>query len=179
MMGMNVTARLTLITILSGIVTAFATGTTAFAQAGSTGGTLGKQDKSLSGERQEEEPAPPRHTRPVEPAPAKPAEATPKYLGCFRDQLTGNPFALTTQGRDLNGFASNDANMTSAHCIALCRSQGFAYAGVEYSTNCFCGNSYGRSGAADNCNMACGGNPAEMCGGYFANSVYSVSGRSN
>jgi hypothetical protein len=83
--------------------------------------------------------------------------------------------APTTQGRDIDGFISNDAGMTSARCIAVCRSQGFPYAGTQYATYCFCGRSYGRSGAADNCNMAGGGNPSEMCGGTSANSVYIVS----
>jgi hypothetical protein len=45
------------IIIVSGILLSFAAWTTAFAQAGSTGGTLGKQDKSLSGERDEQTPA--------------------------------------------------------------------------------------------------------------------------
>jgi hypothetical protein len=162
-----------LLTALSALAT---TNSAALAQAGSAGGTLGKQDKSLSGERQEEEPAQPRPTRSVKPAPAKPAAAASQYIGCFRDQQAGNPFVATTQGRDVNGFITNDAAMTSARCIAVCRSQGFAYAATQDATYCFCGNSYGRSGAADNCNMACGGNPGEMCGGGWANSVYSLSG---
>ena len=45
-----------------------ATSNSSFAQAGSTGGTVGKQDKSLSGG--EETSAPRRDTRPGKPAPA-------------------------------------------------------------------------------------------------------------
>jgi hypothetical protein len=173
MVGMSDVGRLVAIAFVAGVLASFAASATAFAQSGSTGGTLGKQDKSQSGERQEETPAP-GHT--AKPAPAKPAAATSRYIGCFRDQQSGNPLVATTQGRDVNGLITNDANMTSARCIAVCRKQGFAYAGTQYATYCFCGSSYGRSGAADNCNMACGGNPAEMCGGAWANSVYSVSG---
>ena len=41
-----------------------------------------------------------------------------------------------------------------------------------FSSQCFCGNSYGLYGLATNCNMACNGNSNEICGGNWANSVY-------
>jgi hypothetical protein len=144
--------------------------THALAQAGSTGGTIGQSNKSISGEQQT--PTPRGNTHSARPAPSRPAAATSHYIGCFRDQ--GNPFGAS--GRDLNGSMTSDDNLSSARCIALCRSQGFAYAGTQDARQCFCGKSYGGSGAADNCNMACGGNSAEMCGGSWANSVYRVSG---
>jgi hypothetical protein len=37
-----------------------------------------------------------------------------------------------------------------------------------------CGNSFGRSGKANNCDMRCAGNPDEICGGDWANSVYEI-----
>jgi hypothetical protein len=99
-----------------------------------------------------------------------------QYLGCFRDQQINPTGLATTQGRDLNGFITNNPNMTSAQCLAVCSGQGLAYAATQFGTYCFCGTSFGRSGLANNCDMACGGDPAEMCGGVFANSVYSVTG---
>ena len=42
------------------------------------------------------------------------------------------------------------------------------------SEQCFCGNSYGVYGLSANCNMQCKGNPNEICGGTWANSVYST-----
>ena len=146
----------------------------ASAQAGSTGGTVGQQDKSISGS--DEKPTPRAPKTVARPAEAQMPVATPRYLGCFRDQQTNALGGATTQGRDMDGFITNDAGMTSARCVTVCRNQGFPYAGTQYATYCFCGRSNGRSGAADNCNMACGGNSSEMCGGTFANSVYSVSG---
>jgi hypothetical protein len=171
---MTILARLVAIVLLGAITVAASTHVPAFAQAGSTGGTVGKEDKSISGS--DEKPAPHSPNRAARPAEAQKPAATPQYLGCFRDQQTNALGGATTQGRDINGFITNDAGMTSARCISVCRSQGFPYAGTQYATYCFCGRSYGQSGAADNCNMACGGNPSEMCGGTFANSVYSVSG---
>ncbi len=94
-----------------------------------------------------------------------------EYIGCYKD--SGNPSGL--EGRDLNGFMYSDPNMTVEKCINLCRQKGFAYAGVQYSTQCFCGNSYGKYGRATNCNMKCGGNPYQICGGFWSNSVYSTS----
>lgn len=139
----------------------------AFAQAGSTGGTLGNTDKSISGDRVEE--APTRSRAPKSTA-ARPRANSSHYIGCFRGQ--GEAFG--TSGRDLNGSFTSRANLTTASCVALCRSQGFAYAGTQHSEQCFCGASYGRSGGANNCDMACGGNSAEMCGGLWANSVYAT-----
>ncbi len=95
-----------------------------------------------------------------------------EYVGCFKDQ--GDP--LGTKGRDLNGYFFQDPNMTVETCISVCRQRGFKYAGVQYSKHCFCGNSYGKFGRANNCNMRCMGNPAEFCGGFWANSVYKVVG---
>lgn len=93
---------------------------------------------------------------------------TPAFLGCFKDQ--GDPQG--TNGRDLSGFMVSAPNMTGAQCAATCQSRGFTYAGTQYGSYCFCGNEYGKSGPAANCNVPCAGNPGEMCGGAWANSVY-------
>ena len=52
--------------------------------------------------------------------------------------------------------------------------QGFQYAGVQHSSECFCGNEYDKYGraAAGDCNMACAGNSSQICGGGWRNSVY-------
>ena len=87
-----------------------------------------------------------------------------RYIGCFKDNWT----------RDLSGFTTNSPGMTTEKCVTLCREKGAAYAATQYGQHCFCGNSYGKYGPATNCDMKCGGNAAEMCGGSFANSVYST-----
>ena len=61
--------------------------------------------------------------------------------------------------------------MTVGKCKRLCF--GFAYAGVQYSKQCFCGNT-APSIAAKNCNMACAGNKKQTCGGDWAMNVYST-----
>ncbi len=92
-----------------------------------------------------------------------------RYLGCFRDQG-----GVGTAGRDLFGFALEDRAMTNEKCVSICQGKGFHYAGTQAGSWCFCGNSFGRSGKADNCNVKCGGNRDDICGGDWANSVYEV-----
>jgi len=90
------------------------------------------------------------------------------FLGCYKDQ--GDPTG--TEGRDLNGAAFDLDNMTPGQCVSSCGSRGFQYAGTQYGRWCFCGNSYGNSGSASNCNMPCSGDDNQTCGGSWANSVY-------
>ena len=87
-----------------------------------------------------------------------------RYIGCFKDNWT----------RDLSGFTTYSPSMTTEKCVSLCREKANSYAATQYGQQCFCGNSYGKYGPATNCDMKCAGNSAEMCGGNFANSVYSI-----
>ena len=93
-----------------------------------------------------------------------------RYIGCFKDQ--GDPSG--TRGRDLSGYMFSSPNMTVELCISECRRRGFAFAATQYGSQCFCGNSYGKYGPANNCNMSCSGNRSEICGGFWANSIYSI-----
>jgi hypothetical protein len=85
------------------------------------------------------------------------------YIGCFKDTLS----AL-----DLDGFLERSRSNTPERCIEICRAKGFAYAAVQYGESCLCGNSYGKYGAANNCDYKCTGDSSKICGGYNANSVY-------
>ena len=89
----------------------------------------------------------------------------PRLLGCFRDP--NSPF-------DLDGHLGRSAQNTPQSCINTCANLGFKFAGVQYSESCLCGNSYGRFGPANNCNMPCTGDSNQICGGGNANSVYST-----
>jgi len=93
-----------------------------------------------------------------------------QFLGCYRDQ--GD--SVGTQGRDLSGLMSSSGNMTTELCISMCSAKGYSYAGTQYGSQCFCGNTYGQSGSAANCNMPCSGNQNQICGGFWANSVYKL-----
>ncbi len=88
----------------------------------------------------------------------------PGYIGCYKD----------TAAFDLDGFIERSRSNTPQRCTEICRAKGFKYAGVQYSESCLCGNSYGRYGVADNCNMKCTGDNGQICGGYSSNGVYST-----
>ena len=59
--------------------------------------------------------------------------------------------------------------MTVEKCKNLCL--GFTYAGVQFSGECFCGNT-APTITAQNCNMECSGNDKQICGGVWAMNVY-------
>jgi len=74
--------------------------------------------------------------------------------------------------RTLNGAAFPAPNMTPLVCKASCND--FAYYGVEYSTECYCGNSIPSNiPYSSACTMACGGNSGQTCGGPNAMNIYS------
>ncbi|KIY46772.1 hypothetical protein FISHEDRAFT_75298 [Fistulina hepatica ATCC 64428] len=95
---------------------------------------------------------------------------TSGYIGCIAD---------SSSARAITGAAySVQGKMTPAYCKGLC--SGYTYAGVEYSYQCFCGDSYTNNGrgtivSGAYCNSACSGNSTEMCGGTGYMGVYTVS----
>jgi hypothetical protein len=109
------------------------------------------------------EPPPPPIARPEEPPAPPPAQqGKSASLGCYKD----------TSAFDLDGYLERSPQNTPQRCISICNAKGFAYAGVQYGESCLCGNSYGRYGAANNCDYPCTGDSGQICGGYSANSVY-------
>ncbi len=89
------------------------------------------------------------------------------YLGCYIDK----------PDRDIKGYSFNGAQMTNQMCLNVCKNKGFRIAATQFSTGCFCGNSYGKYGRASDqadCNYPCKGNTRANCGGYWRNSVYKI-----
>ena len=85
-----------------------------------------------------------------------------EYLGCYADQETN---------RDLPNLLGANV-LTVSMCQAICGCS-YKYAGIQYGKECRCGNSYGSYGPSTNCTMTCSDGETG-CGGYYANSVYSV-----
>ena len=81
---------------------------------------------------------------------------------------------LSSGDRDLAGHTFNLPSMTVELCLSACAQQGFRFAATQFSTHCFCGNDYGKHGTASNCDMPCGGDKSQMCGGRWANSVFAT-----
>lgn len=89
-----------------------------------------------------------------------------RHLGCYADEK---------KMRLLTGFYGNYANTNSpTACLDICIQAGFMYAGVQYASECFCGESKPQvAGVAEElCDMKCPGDTSKNCGGYFTMNVY-------
>jgi hypothetical protein len=86
MAGINEVGRRIAIAFLSGLLGSLVASTATFAQAGSTGGTIGRQDKSISGD-QEAPSISPRKTTPTRPA--KRNEGTDSACGRLATSIVG------------------------------------------------------------------------------------------
>ncbi|PIL32445.1 hypothetical protein GSI_05147 [Ganoderma sinense ZZ0214-1] len=92
------------------------------------------------------------------------------YAACYVDNANGR--IMGTQNPD-------DQGLTVESCVTSCHSQNFTLAGMEFGVQCFCGNTLidgATVGDESTCNMACGGNSQEACGGPNRLSVYTSSG---
>ncbi|KAK8172020.1 WSC domain-containing protein [Phyllosticta citrichinensis] len=84
-------------------------------------------------------------------------------LGCYVD--TGNPHPLPTQ---IYGNSSN----TPALCASACRAAGYQFAGTQYSSECWCGNTLPATNTSlSDCSMTCSGDSAQKCGAGYRISV--------
>nr|XP_019008257.1 uncharacterized protein I206_06812 [Kwoniella pini CBS 10737]OCF47038.1 hypothetical protein I206_06812 [Kwoniella pini CBS 10737] len=86
-----------------------------------------------------------------------------------------------TTGRALTYTLWSDPSNTIESCANGCAALGYTISGTEYSSECYCGNSFSNGGGAlqdsSAAFMACSGNLAEMCGGPSLLSVVtSISG---
>ena len=106
------------------------------------------------------------------PAATSPAGATGlptgwSYKGCYVDNVDGR--ILVTQKPD-------SQTLTVESCVNTCIAAGYKVAGMEYSTQCFCGNAIVNGGALSpdesTCSNNCGGNANEKCGGPNRMSIY-------
>lgn len=66
--------------------------------------------------------------------------------------------------------------MTVEMCQSICQNAGYAVAGVEYSVECYCASALRYDYVVTGCDMTCGGDSSEICGGGDALSVYDYSG---
>ncbi|GAP83249.2 putative WSC domain-containing protein [Rosellinia necatrix] len=81
------------------------------------------------------------------------------------------------QRRTLADYALDRGDMTVARCLDACGARGYKFAGVEYRSQCFCGNALSPDrlptpGTLGDCSLPCAGDPAQLCGGAAQVSVY-------
>lgn len=119
-------------------------------------------------------PTPPVSTPPVITTPSTVSTEVPapttrpgfSYVGCANEGLTG---------RALSKDSFANSTMTLERCQDYCTGKGYPLSGVEFASECYCGDNLENGstiGGSTQCTMACGGNPAAICGGPSALSVY-------
>ncbi|EDO03017.1 hypothetical protein SS1G_05494 [Sclerotinia sclerotiorum 1980 UF-70] len=95
------------------------------------------------------------------------------FVGCYTEATTG---------RALSGKSYTNDSMTIESCYAFCSA--FAWFGLEYRRECYCGNVVNAgsvvSTTRNTCSLVCMGNPLEYCGGSSRLQMYhSVAGASS
>lgn len=99
-----------------------------------------------------------------QPTPIASPSPTNSFIGCFTD----------TSVRALPVFLIQTGATVEA-CIAVAKAAGYAFAGVQYGTQCFAGDTIGYTQVVTSeCNMPCQADTSEICGGDWLNSVYST-----
>uniref|UniRef100_A0A673IYU7 WSC domain-containing protein 1-like n=1 Tax=Sinocyclocheilus rhinocerous TaxID=307959 RepID=A0A673IYU7_9TELE len=89
------------------------------------------------------------------------------YIGCFLDDA---------KDRTLKGMVFYDfRKMTSTLCQDTCTESGYQFAGLEYGSECYCGNRITSARMKEEeCNLDCKGEKGAICGGVSRLSVYKV-----
>ena len=90
------------------------------------------------------------------------------YIGCYTE---------AANGRALSAKTLNTKDMTIERCAGNCTS--YQYFGVEYGSECYCGNTLGagsKKAADSDCSMTCPGNNTELCGNGNRLTLYTVAG---
>jgi len=95
------------------------------------------------------------------------------YIGCYQDQRHNRILdGLSDISNQPNPIYSR-SNMTILFCAQSCYSLNFTFAGLERSTQCFCGSQVPiLSLPNSSCNMTCSGNSSQICGDRLKLSVY-------
>lgn len=90
-----------------------------------------------------------------------------RSLGCFKDEK---------KNRLLSNFYANYKETNSPKkCIQTCLQSGYLFAGLQYSSECFCGHEEPLIDAKlpdSSCNMKCPAEPKNACGGYYTMNIY-------
>lgn len=80
-------------------------------------------------------------------------------------------------GRALDRVLSSPL-MTTRKCLVVCGYGSYAYAGLQYGSECWCGNELhaGAEPSYGACTIPCSGNASDTCGGSDALNLYNSTG---
>ena len=82
--------------------------------------------------------------------------------------------------RVLNGYFQSSHDMNIQFCLNLCLNKGYQYAGLEFASECHCGNEPENGFEwmwQTKCDYRCSGDTSQICGGRNAMSVWTVPSR--
>ncbi|TVY47120.1 putative fungistatic metabolite [Lachnellula occidentalis] len=104
-----------------------------------------------------------------------PGTAKWEYVGCQNETTLMN----NTNGlRALNsGVSESLPLMTVDMCLGYCAGGGYAFAGLEYTKECYCSQLLSALSAKlpeEKCDLPCAGNSSQVCGGSLALTVYTA-----
>ncbi|KAI7392635.1 WSC-domain-containing protein [Hortaea werneckii] len=88
------------------------------------------------------------------------------YFGCWSDQSP----------RTIDYMAYQSDSNTIEKCTQTCADKGYSIAGIEFGSQCFCGNALGYAATQvidSSCQTPCPGNSSEICGGGNRLSLFS------
>jgi len=88
-------------------------------------------------------------------------------IGCYKDNKSS---------RDLNLAHRRSTHNTIRSCAQWCKTQGAAYAGLQDSYFCYCGNSYGKYGKSNDCTLRTPRFSDNSAGGKLSNSIVATGG---
>jgi hypothetical protein len=98
----------------------------------------------------------------------RPDDGSPLYQGCYEDRID----------RALPDNLATSATMTPMSCRSACAAAGKSYAGLQFGSECWCGNTNPATAnppyalETGQCTTPCGGDAGVACGGIWRNSVY-------
>lgn len=90
-----------------------------------------------------------------------------RSIGCFKDEKKNRLLS--------NYYANYKETNSPKKCIQTCLQSGYLFAGLQYSSECFCGNDEPHIDAKlpdSSCNMKCPAEPKSACGGYYTINIY-------
>ncbi|KIM21988.1 hypothetical protein M408DRAFT_29080 [Serendipita vermifera MAFF 305830] len=99
-------------------------------------------------------------------------EAAPTVLDSYNDWNSQGCYIDSVLERVLTPMPDAVAPMTVETCVDACLAAGFTVAGVEYASECYCGDDIPPVDATDGCVMKCDGDAAHLCGGPDRLNVY-------
>ncbi|KAL5334222.1 hypothetical protein BJX70DRAFT_378887 [Aspergillus crustosus] len=113
-------------------------------------------------------------TTPTTRTPTTSGQPTPTIVSDIDDFSAMDCLADNPGNRILVGDDDSSSEMTPNQCVKLAQNGGWRYAGVEYSSQCFVGNTIHTTDrdSTDGCDMPCSGDKEQLCGGEDHIQIY-------